>query len=545
MTQDKSLFLRKASGMVRAWNVFDGFIYALYADSIFVAAALTYGLSFPWPAANIPLAIVLICLAVYPAAIVYAMNSSTMPRVGGDYVWQTRTLGGFWGYTICLAGLGFWPWMYAVTNVLPGTVTAVSPTFLVLGVMTNNQALVSVSTWLTTADGQWWAYVVYSAFAFIIMVAGMKWYAKVQRWSFYIGCVAIVVWVAMFAVTTHQDFVNNFNWFMTTYFQWGGSNPYQHAIDTAAAAGYSAVPFNKTDFGSSYLLMPVMAYVFLYVLWTGGMSGEIGGISDLKKSLSMYVGSNTFAMIVCAGTMFATLLIIGNEFFFSANYLWYTQGGASAIPISPFIGFLYVAMTRNPFFWIMTLIGMNAWFWIWPTNNWVQSIRMIFAMSFDRSLPGWMGAVNRKTRSPINAITLVTIGCLIMGWLYTYTVFYKFTLDVTFGSALAFFASTIAGTVMPYRKRTKAMWEASPASKYKVGKIPVITIAGILAIVFLWIPLYFLWITDARYGINDPLSGAVLIASFVAAGIIYYVVKWHRKRQGVDLELLYHEIPYE
>jgi len=529
--------------MVRAWNVFDGFIYCLYADSIFVAAALTYGLSWPWPDGNIPLSIVLICVAVYPAAIVYAMLSSTMPRVGGDYVWESRTLGGVWGYTICLAGLGFWPWMYAVTNVLPGTVTAVSPTFLVIGGMTGNQGLINLATWLTLPDGQWWAYVAYAAFAFIIMVAGMKWYARVQRASFIIGCAAIVVWVVMFAITTQQNFVSNFNWFMTTYFHWGGSNPYQYILDQAASNGYHPTDLSHTSWLSSWELGPVMAYVFLYILWTGSMSGEIGGIADLKKSMWMYLGSNTFALVVCAGTMFATLVIVGNQFFFAANYLWYN--GIASMPISPFIGFLYVAMTRNPFFWIATLIGMNAWFWIWPTNNWVQSIRMIFAMSFDRSLPGWMGAVNRKTRSPLNAIILVTIGCLIMGWLYTYTVFYKFTLDVTFGSALAFFASTVSGTIMPYRQRTKAIWEASPASKYKVGNVPVITIAGILAIVFLWIPTYFLWITDSRYGINDPLSGAVLIASFVAAAILYYIVKAYRKRQGVDLDLLYHEVPYE
>jgi len=545
MGAEKTLFLRRASGMVRAWKVFDGFLYAVYADSIFVAAALTYGLSWPWPDANIPLGIVLNTLLVYPAAIVYAMNASTMPRVGGDYVWQSRALGGFWGYTICLAGLGFWPWLYAATNVMPGTVTAVAPTFLVLGAMTGNNNLVSVSSWLTTPDGLWWAYVAYAVFAFIVMVAGMKWYARIQRGSFYVGCVAIAVWVVMFAITTHQDFVNNFNYFMSTYFNWGGNNPYQYVLDTAAKAGYNAVPFEQTKFLPSWQLVPVLSYVFLYILWSGSMAGEISGIGELKKSTWMYVGSNTFAMIVCAGTMLATILIVGNEFFFSANFLWYTQGGASAIPISPFIGFLYVAMTKNPFFWIMTLIGMNAWFWIWPTNNWVQPIRIIFAMSFDRSLPGWIGAVNRKTRSPLNAIILVTIGCLIMGWLYVYTVFWKYTLDVTFGSALAFFASTIAGTVMPYRKRTKAIWQASPASKYKVGGVPVITIAGILAIVFLWIPTYFLWITDSRYGINDPLSGVVLIGSFVAAAVTYFIVKAYRKRQGIDIELLYREIPFE
>jgi basic amino acid/polyamine antiporter, APA family len=188
---------------------------------------------------------------------------------------------------------------------------------------------------------------------------------------------------------------------------------------------------------------------------------------------------------------------------------------------------------------------MNAWFWIWPTNNWVQSIRMMFSMSFDRMLPGWLGAVHRRTRTPLNAIVFVTIGCLVMGWVYLYTPFWKFTLDCTVGSCAAFFASTIAGTIMPYRKRVKAIWQASPASKYKVGSVPVITIAGVLAIVFYWIPTYFLWISDKRYGVNDPLSAGFMIGSFLSGGILYYIIKWYRKRQGVDTELLYREVPYQ
>jgi len=545
LAEEKTLFLRRASGLARAWNVFDGFLYCVYADSIFVAAALTYGLSWPWPDANIPLAIILNCLALYPSMIVYAMNASTMPRVGGDYVWQSRILTPLVGYSICLSGLGFWPWFYAATNVMPGTVTAVSPSFAVLGIMSGNRGLIDFATYLTTAEGLWWAYVAYSLFAFVILVAGMRWYARVQRWSFYIGCVAIVVWIAMFLMTTNQDFISNFNWFMSTYFSWGGSDPYHYVIDQAVAAGYAPVPFDQTKLLPSWMLVPIMTYVFAYALWSGTMVGEISGIDDLKKSMWMYVGANTFALIVCAGTMYATMLIVGNEFFFSANYMWYNLGGATAMPMSPFIGFLYVTMTRNPFFWIMTLVGMNAWFWIWPTNNWVQSIRIIFSMSFDRMLPGWMGAVNRRTKAPLNAIILVTIGCLVMGWAYSFTPFWKFTLDCTVGSCLAFFASTIAGTVMPYRKKVKAIWEASPASKYKIGSVPVITIAGVIGIVVFWIPTYFLWITDKRYGVNDPLSGAFMIGSFLSGGIIYFIIKAYRKRQGIDTELLYREVPYE
>jgi len=41
------------------------------------------------------------------------------------------------------------------------------------------------------------------------------------------------------------------------------------------------------------------------------------------------------------------------------------------------------------------------------------------------------------------------------------------------------------------------------------------------------------------------LSGAFMIGSFLSGGIIYFIIKAYRKRQGIDTELLYREVPYE
>jgi len=476
-------------------------------------------------------------------AVVFAMMASAIPRVGGDYVWQSRTFGGFVGFTVIFAGYVFMSMLYAATNWSGGGLTSVAPVFLVLGSTLQNESLINLSAWMGTANGLWWGYVFYCVFSYIILVAGMRWYGRIQRWSFYIGCVAIVGWVVMFFTTTRQDFISSYNLWMSTYFHWGGANPYQYVLSQAASSGYQAVSLTQIDLSSTFALMPVMAYVFVFVTWTGALSGEIGGIADLKKSIWMYVGATLFALVICAGTMYLTLSVVGNEFFFSGNYLWYT--GTSGMPIAPFIGFLYLVMTRNPIFWIITLFGMNAWFWIWNTNNWVNGVRISFAMSFDRALPDRIGALSTKLRAPVNAITLFTVGALIMGWLYFFTTFSQWTLDVIVGTGATIAASTLAGTVMPYMKSTKAVWEASPASKYKVGSVPVITICGILALVFLWLPCYYLWITDNRYGVNSALSSLFLIGSFVGSAILYLGMKWYRKRHGIDLDLVFREIPYE
>lgn len=546
MPEEKTLFLRNASGLVRSWRIWDGFIYAVYADSIIVAAALTYAIAYPWPQGNIPLAIVITTISIIPLTIVYAMLASAMPRVAGDYVWQTRSLNGFIGFTLSLAGLAFWPWFYGATNVYPGTVSAIAPAFSLLGGWLKSASLSNLGTYLTTADGIWWGFVVFVIWATFIMLVGMKWYARVQRISFYIGMAAVIVWVAVFLTTTNSQFITNFNSFVTSHFPgWGGSDPYHYIVNQAAAGGYTGYSLSQTTLSQTYLLVPVMAYVYLWVVWAGGLSGEIAGIQQLKKSLTMYVGSAVFAMIVGGGVILLTLLMVGNGWFSAANFLYYNPGSTPTMPFAPFLGFLFIAMTKNPALWAITIIGFNAWYWIWPTNNWVWSIRAFFAMSFDRALPSWLGQINNKTGVPINAIILVSAGSLVMGYLYSFTVVASFTLDATLGTALAIVGTTIAAIVLPYRKKTKALWEQSPAAKYKIGGVPVISICGILTFVILWIPLYYLWATNPLYGVNNLTSGAFVVSLFVISAAIYGIMKLYRKRENIDLNLVFGEIPAE
>jgi amino acid transporter len=71
----------------------DGFCYAVYADSIITGAALTFAVAAAFPRANLPLAIVFICVALTPVFAVYALLTCLLPRSGGDYVWQAHVLG--------------------------------------------------------------------------------------------------------------------------------------------------------------------------------------------------------------------------------------------------------------------------------------------------------------------------------------------------------------------------------------------------------------------------------------------------------------------
>ena len=296
----------------------------------------------------------------------------------------------------------------------------------------------------------------------------MKFYAKIQRWCFYVGMVGLVTWVIMLLLTTSEKFIASFNSFMANTLNWGGGQAYQQILTMAQTNGFNAVPLAQTSFGSSFLIGPALAYTFMYIAWTGTLVGEIGGVNQFKNSLKMFVGGNLFAMVICAGFLWLLISKISNEFFTSSNFLW-MSGNTGDMPVAPYYGIFLMSLSKSPWVWLWIAIGLNAWFWIWPTNNMVASTRIMFAMSYDRMLPGIVARVSRRWGAPIIAITICYIGCLVMGWLYFFTSFSKLTLDMPLMTSIAFCASTLVGTLFPYLKSTKKIYADSPISKYKVA----------------------------------------------------------------------------
>ena len=89
---EATLFVRKASGLVRAWSVFDAFVYATFSINLITLGLFIF--SYCWYfGGNLATAIVLGAIFTVFEVVVYASLISIMPRAGGDYVWQSRILG--------------------------------------------------------------------------------------------------------------------------------------------------------------------------------------------------------------------------------------------------------------------------------------------------------------------------------------------------------------------------------------------------------------------------------------------------------------------
>src|SRR5919201_5395904 len=131
--QERTLFVRKATGLVRGWSVRDAFIYSAISIN-FVTLGL-YAFSFLnfIPRGSVLWAVILSGAYLVFQAITYASLIAAMPRAGGDYVWISRTLGGGIGFVLAVCGWWFilWHWVPIYANIL--NVEVLVPLFAILG----------------------------------------------------------------------------------------------------------------------------------------------------------------------------------------------------------------------------------------------------------------------------------------------------------------------------------------------------------------------------------------------------------------------------
>ena len=100
-----TLFLRKATGLVKGWSKFDAFLYSFMSVN-FVTLGLFFALSVLAfvPTGQVLPALLISGVFVSFLVVTYAGMISVMPRAGGDYVWQSRVMGG--GIAFVLDAMG-------------------------------------------------------------------------------------------------------------------------------------------------------------------------------------------------------------------------------------------------------------------------------------------------------------------------------------------------------------------------------------------------------------------------------------------------------
>ena len=523
------LFQRKATGLLRGWSVWDGFIYAVFAINLVTLGLFIFSYAPFIPDGALIWAIILSGLYLVFQAVTYASLIAVMPRAGGDYVWTSRILGGGIGFVLAVTGWWFilWHWVPIYANILNVQVLVPLATILKLD---------GVAAFFSGAAGLFTASMAVAVLASIYISLGMRAYARIQKVCFYGGLVGLATMLVLLLVNSNADFVGAFNSQASELYGASG-NAYQQTLEAGSieAAGPASLAL-----GPTLLLIPMIVFFNLWSNWGATLYGEVRGASDFRKNIYAMGGALIATSIVAVIMLALIAKTLGWDFYYAASNAYWSGAEDAPVAAWPYPGLFAAFFFDSPILQVILVGLLSLWFFGWVGTVFLSSTRVVFATAFDRVLPE---AVAKTSRNgvPYVALALMLIPSIPISYLYAFGEnFATYTLDATLVIAITFLGSAIAAAVLPWRR--PEIYNASPIARYNVLGIPLITVAASAFSIFLLFCL-FKWLTDATYGINNGQSLIYMVGLYVVALLLYVGFRIYRRSQGMDLKMVYSEIP--
>jgi len=511
LSSSPKVFLREATGLTKNVSLFDAIAINVSYMSVGAALSLVGYTMLALPTVtgvNLVYGSMIAAGLAVPQMIVYTMMSRRFSRTGGDYVWMSRSLGGFLGSTITLMGVTLETMPYLALIAL-SVVFAIGSVGLSLGYT----GMTGLALPGNVAGADPFGQFVLGSVLFIVLVAinvlKPRVGFKIISVFYVVGLLGVGVAVLTLLAsgqTGVENYVNGLNIQNVTY--------------TSIANSYTGPTF---DLNTTLLMMPYFA-LFTYPWFNAAPS--VG--SELKGKASAWnVPISLLAAFLVVTIPYATMYYVGGFSFttaalsnptlvnnFSFNFFTLAMGVSSNSVQSFLIGLSWILLTAAILaFGIITIS------------------RYMLAQSFDRFLPSKLAYVS-KYGSPIVAhlLDLVVTILLIGSAAYLYG-----TISSLYGAVMAsmmYFAFVGAAAVI-YGLR-----------KERGGSKIALTAAGTLqSLVFIYLTYDFLAYPTIWGG--NVLAYGYIVATFVLGTVIYAYRKAASKKSGLDFTLAFKEIPPE
>ena len=516
------VFTRASSGLVRQVRTDDVMFYGWQQIAlgyiIFIVAAWQF-----YPGASMELATLIATVAGLFIAGCYALLSMVYPRSGGDYVFMSRILHPVAGIALSMS-LVFWQLFYTGVNGAFLAKFGIAPMLSSLGVQEHSAGLINAGNFFA---GKWGLFIggllVIGVFSFV-QYRGAGVYFKVQRWASYVTVVSLLVTFVTLALaaTGVLDFHHNFD-------AAAGAGAYDNLIK---AAGDTSHPFSlpQTAF---YAAWPAFS------LWFAVLSVSFGG--EVKDGQRSQLRGMTLA-IVTMGVAMMLLMFLYRMAFGSAFMLASTEVPPDQFPLNaaPYVNLYTGIAGGNPILTVVNSLWVLSLLFFVGASSLIVSTRSMLAWSLDGMAPRWFSSVSAKFHSPTWALAVSAAIALIWNCLYSFTDSIL-VLGGFLGQCIPFMGVCLAAVIFPFRR--KRDFESSSIA-YRWGKVPVISVIGVIAFVCVAFVFYRL-LVDANYGANNHLSEVMTIAVTVFALIWYASFRVYRARQGADIKGQFSEIPVE
>ncbi|MEN6392369.1 MAG: amino acid permease [Anaerolineaceae bacterium] len=528
-TEERKLYARKSSGLVRTIGVFGAMIFGVHCISLSSSGLITFSwVAGVWPGCSIIGVLTVAMFFCLFHAYTYAVIGATMPRSAADYTLASRVL------SAPLAFAASWTLVIFSAMVAGSLIawipkTAIPVLFRTMGIIFENPGFVAFADWSSTPTGIIVIGTVCALITFITMIMPTRTILRILEVGFFLGILAWLIIYFQLGTAAPGSFQPAWDRFM-------GEGSYASRIDLAKANGMVINP-NVAIMTLAGLIMGFWIFYGYYI--PTFFAGEVK-----QAERTLIIGSwssllTTWAIFVVGALLLQRLVPL--EWIAAESYL--SNAGVTEANPMPWITF-YAAILKPS----AVLIWIVAIAWIYTLINLAQTYffycsRIIFAWSFDRLIPEKVCYIHPTLRSPIVAISIITIiaeiGIIdaglggVMGA----------QLNFVFFAVCTQLVPCFAITLFPFLK-PDLFENASAFVRRKIGKVPVITLVGSVTLA------YQLWMLIASFlfpAVGGRIGFGTLgtLAAFIISGIIvFYIARAYRlKKEGIDINWTFQSIP--
>lgn len=530
------LFARKASGLVREFGFFDTFSFNVIGYALGLVIAITpFFAGALFPGANIFLILIVGTVLAVFNGLTYSLLAGAMPRSGGEYVYNGRVLHpaiGFmsnWGFTWSqFLGIGIYT-QWAVNYALAVSLTT-------LGYALHNDGLYNAGLFIQQPSASFIFGVIVLVTVVVVQLLGMKFLRRFLNFFFVIATLGTLITLGIFIFSSRAEFIQVFNSFMSSTS--GMNNAYNGIIELARTNGWSEVP---ASFWQVILALPLGYWVYIGFTYSAYVGGEV---KEPQKTQSYAIlASLAFGFILYMAVMGAYYAVVGTQFNNAAAFLEYNTS-VNPLPVAGVLNFFASLLTSNALLLVLMDISFFLWYYLLLFVMFTICVRNLFAWSFDQITPVWLTKVTQKTRSPWSATVAVGVIALILLWASIFTPLFDYVFNYIAIFSIAFWITSFAAILLPYRK--PELFAAAPDMvRKRIAGVPLVTIAGVVNLILFSLILYSSFSLPAFSGPVGPIAIAFLLGIYVVGVVIYFIAAGIRRGQGVDLNLLYGEIPPE
>jgi amino acid transporter len=459
-----------------------------------------------------------------------------MPRSGGDYVFQSRILGGAWATIFAFTLIALSAAIFVALAGYLGATLILAPFLTLLGAAYDVQWALDAGAWFAKPAGIFVVGCACTVWGAAVTGIGMRFYALIQRWMFILGAVCLLILIGGLLFSASGGFETNLNRLMSEEF--GIQDAYQQVL--------TGVPDEVLTFslGATILAAVPASFSLIYPGWSAQTGGEIKRASNIRSNAWAIVGAAVFSMVAMAIMAALLTATVGSEFLYKAGSLFFNDPDNYPLPVAPFFGFFVALVPGATFFIWVAFVMFLAWWVMWFPNIPLAGSRVLVAMSFDKVLPEWLGRINSRTHTPLNAIIAYSIPIFGLCALYAFVEsFVTLTLGLSVQGMLAISVTMVAAMLFPYRK--PGLYNSSLIARYRIMGVPLIVPTAATFLVFAGYCL-FQYLTDEKLGINGTKGLIFVGGTYLIALVTYVTARIYRSRkEGIDLNMIYRELPVE